>query len=108
MNIEFEFEGTDAIVVGCDGIGGEIIIPRTVSPEGDDGGHHIVRAIGDYAFSFCDDVRAIMIPDTVVRIDSSAFSNCSNLCDIVVWILMLIMSLMSQLMFSNQICDLYN
>ena len=85
MALEFEFEGMDAIIVGCDGIDGEVIIPRTVSIEGDDGGrHHIVRAIGDYAFSFCDDVRTILIPDTVVRIDSSAFSNCSNLCDIVV------------------------
>ena len=85
MTLEFEFEGMDAIIVGCDSINGEVIIPRTVSIEGDDGGcHHIVRAIGDYAFSFCDDVRAILIPDTVVRIDSSAFSNCSDLCDIVV------------------------
>lgn len=85
MTLEFEFEGMDAIIVGCDSINGEVIIPRTVSIEGDDGGcHHIVRVIGDYAFSFCDGVRTIRIPETVVRIDSSAFSNCSDLCDIVV------------------------
>ena len=40
MALEFEFEGMDAIIVGCDGIDGEVIIPRTVSIEGDDGGCH--------------------------------------------------------------------
>ena len=85
MTLEFEFEGRGAIIVGCDGIDGEVIIPRTVSIEGDDRGcHHIVRVIGDYAFSFCEGVRTIRIPETVIRIDSSAFSNCSELCNIVV------------------------
>ena len=55
---------------------GMVIIPSTVSYEGDT---YRVTAINRYAFSGCSNLIAINIPEGVTSIESSAFHGCSSL-----------------------------
>ncbi|MBO7252388.1 MAG: leucine-rich repeat protein [Oscillospiraceae bacterium] len=53
----------------------QIIIPREINGK-------LVTRIGHAAFGACPYIEKVIIPDTVIRIDSYAFSNCTNLSDI--------------------------
>lgn len=55
---------------------GNIIIPEYVSING----RSIkVTCIGDYAFSSCDNLETVKLPESIISIGEAAFSNCSNL-----------------------------
>ena len=58
------------------GYHGNIVIPSTVTHEGED---YTVTKIGDYAFSSCSNLTSVTIPNSVTSIGESAFANCSNL-----------------------------
>ena len=38
-----------------------------------------MKSIGDYAFYGCENLKEIVIPDSVKRIGDSAFDDCKNL-----------------------------
>lgn len=58
---------------------GEITIPETVMYEGKT---YTVTAIGDNAFSECNSLTKVNIPETVTRIESEAFNICGSLASI--------------------------
>ena len=43
-----------------------------------------IKAIGDWAFSFCDNLTSITIPDSVTAIGDWAFFSCSNLTSVTI------------------------
>ena len=43
---------------------------------------HLAYLIGDYAFSWCDSLESVTIPDSVTSIGSYAFSGCTGLTEI--------------------------
>jgi|GEM_PF-467170 len=45
---------------------------------------NVVTRIGDYAFSYCESLVSIKIPNGVVSIGKSAFSTCTSLVDIII------------------------
>ena len=57
-------------------INGSVNIPETVYYNGDT---YTVTAIGDYAFTFCQGLTSVSIPNTVTSIGNYAFNCCSNL-----------------------------
>lgn len=59
----------------------EVDIPETVTF---DGISYTVTAIGDHAFIDCVGLTKVIIPSTVVTINESAFSGCSQLKDITI------------------------
>ncbi|MDE6835181.1 MAG: leucine-rich repeat domain-containing protein, partial [Ruminococcus sp.] len=59
-------------IIGCDENSTEIVIPDTI-----DG--LPVTKIGSYAFSECEKLEDVTIPDSITSIDEGAFKNCSNL-----------------------------
>ena len=52
---------------------GVIVIPETVEYEG---ANYSVTSIGDFAFSYCSDLTAVTIPNSVTSIGSGAFYKC--------------------------------
>ena len=56
----------------------DVIIPNT-SPEGDR-----VTSIGQEAFTFCNNITSITIPDSVTSIGYAAFYDCSGLTSIII------------------------
>lgn len=59
---------TNTLIAGC---------YNTIIPYG-------VTAIGEYAFSACDNLTSIEIPNSVITIGNMAFSGCSNLTSIII------------------------
>lgn len=69
-------EEGNATIWGCvEEPGGKLIVPRTL-----DG--YPVTGIGDSAFSFCYDLQAVILPDTLTAIGDGAFSGCGGLTEI--------------------------
>lgn len=58
---------------------GSVTIPATVTH---DGTTYMVTAIGDKAFSYCEDLTAVTIGDYVTAIGNEAFENCYRLTSI--------------------------
>ena len=55
----------------------DIIIPSKVTPE--EGVEYTVIKIADDAFSFCNDLTSVTIPNSVITIGNEAFDGCSGL-----------------------------
>jgi hypothetical protein len=60
---------------------GSVIIPDSVTHEGNT---YAVTAIGSRAFSSCNKLTSITIPNTVTTIENSAFSNCRTLAEVII------------------------
>ena len=60
---------------------GSVIIPNSVTHEGNT---YAVTAIGDRAFSSCNKLTSITIPNTVTTIGASAFRYCSTLTEVII------------------------
>ena len=60
---------------------GEVNIPSTVEYSGNT---YSVTTIGNYAFSECDGLTSVVIPESVTTIGKSAFSNCDVLTSVVI------------------------
>lgn len=60
-------------------LSGEIVIPASVIY---DGVSYSVTRIGRCAFSGCNDISAVTIPNSVTRIDEEAFYNCEALTSV--------------------------
>ncbi len=68
----------EATITGYDGeLNGDLIIPETL-------GGYPVTAIGDSAFSYCDGLTSVVIPDSVTSISNLAFVGCKKLTKIIV------------------------
>lgn len=58
---------------------GNIIVPETITYNGKT---LIVRAIGKYAFHYCENLTSIVLPNSITIIDDFAFAGCHNLSSI--------------------------
>ena len=56
---------------------GEVTIPSHVKG-------YTVTGIGDWAFSDCDRIKSVIIPNTVTSIKMRAFSSCRGLTSIII------------------------
>ncbi len=70
-------EDNTVTVTGYNGSNTDVIIPTTIEDK-------IVTNIGNSAFSSCDKITSITIPNGVTSIGSYAFSNCSSLTSIII------------------------
>ena len=70
------YNGFSEDVVLPDSYIGDVSIPSTVTHEGVS---YPVTAIGQYAFSSCDKMTSIIIPNSVISIGKEAFFNCDSL-----------------------------
>lgn len=69
------YDGRLLMITGCnDRESREIFIPPTIGGEP-------VTGIGNGAFTFCHELRRIVLPDTVTVIENAAFKGCANLVD---------------------------
>lgn len=60
---------------------GNIIIPATVTHEGED---YSVKKIADYAFWDCSNLASVTIPNSVTSIGAGAFAECSSLSTVTI------------------------
>lgn len=72
--------GEQATITDYTGIGGEIIIPDTIT---DDNGSYVVTAIGDQAF-YGSNITGVTIPNSITSIGASAFEWCSGLTEVII------------------------
>lgn len=68
-NFEYTVENNEVTIHRYKGQSVDVIIPSTIK-------EMPVVAIGDSAFQFCDKMKTLTIPDSVVRIGTCAFANC--------------------------------
>ena len=59
----------------------EVIIPEFIEHKGE---NIPVTTIGDYAFSGCNNLTSVVIPNSVTTIGISAFDGCNNLTSVVI------------------------
>lgn len=76
----FDLQYNTAMVRGCSKYHTEAVtIPNTIYYEGE---YFRVTSIDDEAFSGCDKIPAITIPESVTSIGEEAFRGCPNLRDV--------------------------
>jgi uncharacterized repeat protein (TIGR02543 family) len=68
----YEVNGSEAVITGYRGSGGDITIPSQVDV-------YTVVGIGDGAFEDCDTITEVTLPADVTSIGDTAFSGCSSL-----------------------------
>jgi hypothetical protein len=74
---DFEFEEGTKTITGYNGSGGVVVIPSKIN--GAD-----VETIGEDAFSYCNNLESIIIPNSVTTIGDHAFYDCENLTSITI------------------------
>ena len=67
-----DFRIENGVLVQYTGIGGDVVIPDSVT------------AIGDNAFAFCNHLTSVVIPDSVISIGDLAFANCNHLTSVTI------------------------
>ncbi|MBQ2375149.1 MAG: leucine-rich repeat domain-containing protein [Bacteroidales bacterium] len=72
----------DAIVKSCSYSATNVVILATITDS--IGLTHQVVAIGNGAFSGCDNLTSVIIPNTIITIGSSAFWECVNLSNVII------------------------
>ena len=60
---------------------GSVIIPSSVTYSGTT---YSVTSIGNYAFSYCDGLTSVTIPNSVTSINNDTFSNCTGLTSVTI------------------------
>ena len=79
-NLESSGETLIAIVKsGSTKYSGEVVIPKTITYEGD---IYDVTIIGEKAFYFCTNLTSVTIPNSVSIIEDEAFEGCSDLSSV--------------------------
>ena len=73
--LEYEVFDTYVAITDYNGYAEKLTIPARI--EG-----LPVTVIGEYAFSFCDTLREVILPEGIVRIEDDAFSWCENMTTI--------------------------
>lgn len=73
--INYTTNGDEATVARCQ-YSGDLVIPETVTY---DGVTYTVTAIGNYAFSYCNNLKSATIPNSITSIRDGAFMGCSAL-----------------------------
>ncbi len=76
-NYTYEIYDGEVSIISYEGKGGCVVIPSEF-----DG--FPVTAIYEYAFSSCDSITNIIIPDSVITITDEAFRNCDSLISITI------------------------
>lgn len=71
----YEVREGEMWITGYEGPGGDVVIPTTL-------GGMAVHSIDYRAFSECEDLTGVTIPEGVVYVDGEAFENCKNLVSI--------------------------
>ena len=71
----------EAILMGYVGSATEVVIPSNI---GVNGTQYDVTSIRDNAFSYCNSLTRIIIPNSVTSIGDSAFNSCDSLTNIVI------------------------
>ena len=75
--LRYRLRDGEATVIGqSQDISGEVVIPSNVTYMGQS---YNVTGIGDYAFTDCNSLTDITIPEGVTEIGEAAFDNCNNL-----------------------------
>lgn len=74
---DFSFDKNSGAITGYQGSGGEVIIPDTISGIS-------VKTIGKDAFSYCNKITRVTIPNSVTTIDKDAFYGCYGLTNITI------------------------
>lgn len=75
--LTYEYKDGDAYLTKYEGSDEEVIIEPVVK-------NCDVKVIGEGAFSNCESVKKVVIPDTVTTIGQGAFDNCASLEEIVI------------------------
>ena len=71
-DFQVEADQTGVRIVKYLGSGGEVIVPSTLAGK-------TVNSIGDFAFSHCNSLKSIVLPEGVLSIGSDAFWGCTGL-----------------------------
>ena len=79
MKLTYRLNKNGLVVIGGKDIESEVIIPNEDCFKGK---NYPVIAIGNRAFSSCEKLTSIVIPDSVTRIGNEAFRDCSALTSI--------------------------
>ena len=75
-------ENGTAYVSNCsESYSGAVTILSSITVDGTD---YTVTSIGDYAFSYCNLLTEIIIPDSIASIGDYAFSYCNSLTEIII------------------------
>ncbi|MCM1505815.1 MAG: leucine-rich repeat protein [Ruminococcus flavefaciens] len=76
-DLTYKIEDDEVTITDCDASATEVIIPSEI-----DG--LPVTNIGDYAFSCCNNLTSVIIPNGVTSIGHDSFSHCSNLISVTI------------------------
>ncbi len=74
-DLEYSVSNGEITITGCSSSVTSVVIPETIE-------EYPVTGIGDYAFSWCESLESIIIPDSVTSIGEDAFSYCSGIKDV--------------------------